>query len=66
MPCKQEAFADIIPVDSVTKQILVSIPYLVKSYRQSGGQINFFITSCSSSSLNPLQWKSFFDYMTQY
>ena len=66
MPCKQDAFVDIMPVDSVTKQILVSIPYLVQNFRKSGGKMNFFITSCSASSQNPLQWNQFFDYMIKY
>ena len=35
IPCKDDSFVDIVPVDSVTKQILVSIPYYVQTYRQS-------------------------------
>ena len=66
IPCKQDAFVDIIPVDYVVKQILISIPYLAKSNRESGGKTNFFITSCSTSSQNSLQWREFFDYMTRY
>ena len=50
IPCKQDAFVDIIPVDYVVKQIFLSIPFLVKSHRESGGKNNFFITSCSTSS----------------
>ena len=66
MPCKQDAFVDIVPVDVVTKQMLVSIPYYIQVYRESKNQQHFFITSCSTSSLNPIQWRSFFDYMIQY
>ena len=66
MPCKEDALVNIVPVDLVARQILVSAPYLVKNHRKSGGKDDIFITSCSSSSLNPLKWRDFYDYMVEY
>ena len=66
MPCKEDALINIVPVDMVARQILVSVPYLIKNHKESNGKEDVFITSCSSSSLNPIKFRDFFDYMTEY
>lgn len=52
--------ADIIPVDQVAKQILVSVPY------QFTNQLPLFVTHASTSSLNPNTWNHFFTACTEY
>jgi hypothetical protein len=52
--------ADIIPVDIVSRQILLSIPYCVESRKP------LLVTHCASSSLNPVTWSNFFANTTKY
>ena len=58
--------ADVIPVDYVAKQILVSVPYLVQRNQQTKGQANLLITQCATSSDNPTSWANFFNSVITY
>lgn len=52
--------ADIIPVDFVCRQILLSIPYVV----QRGEKL--LVSHCCSSNINPNTWEKFFLSLTEY
>jgi hypothetical protein len=52
--------ADIIPVDYVARQILVSIPYIVARGDKT------MITHCTTSSVNPTTWHNFFTECCRY
>lgn len=55
IPGNGSFMADIIPVDHVARQILVSVPYLMAKGEP------LLITHCTSSSLNPTTWQNFFN-----
>ena len=52
--------ADIVPVDFVARQILVSVPFMCQY------QLPLFVSHASTSSLNPTTWQQFFDSCTTY
>jgi len=60
LPGVPEHIADIVPVDYIVRQILVSIPFILA---QKG---SLFITHCTSSSTNPMTWNTFFRAITKY
>jgi nucleoside-diphosphate-sugar epimerase len=60
MPGDRNHMADIVPVDCVSRQILISIPFAVTH------QMPLMISHCTSSSLNPTNWQIFFENLTKY
>jgi hypothetical protein len=52
--------ADIVPVDTVSRQILLSIPYCVES------RAPLLVSHCASSATNPTTWNNFFANTTRY
>jgi len=56
--------ADLVPVDFVVRQLLVTIPYLINQVSAGGPSI--LISHCTTSVLNPCTWNNFFAGVTKY
>lgn len=59
IPGHGDSLCDIIPVDYVAKQVLVSLAFACSESRKNEGFM--LITHCTSTSSNPVTWKTFFD-----
>ena len=65
-PGNPEYFLDVIPVDTVARQLLVSIPYAVHQARLSGGENRLLVSQVSTSALNPIAVQAFFNHVVEY
>jgi len=61
---KGDNVSDVIPVDYIARQIIVSIPTLVRKNRETQGAAKLFISHCTSSSLNPISNRDLFNHIT--
>jgi fatty acyl-CoA reductase len=66
MTGNENNIADVIPVDYVAKQLLVQTAFAHNLHRSSQGQKNYFLTHCGTSSVNPVNWKYYFESMISY
>ena len=64
MPGNSGAFTDIIPVDYLARQVLVSLAYTALNARQTPGLL--MITHSTTSSANPVTYGSFFTNLVEY
>ena len=66
MKCNENSIVDVIPVDFVSKQILVQTAYASQVFKESQGQNNYFLTHAGTSSLNPVNWRYFYESLISY
>jgi hypothetical protein len=59
IPGHSDSLCDIIPVDYVARQVLVSLAFASSEAKKTKGFL--MISHCTSTSTNPVTWKTFFD-----
>lgn len=66
MPGNPNVTLDVIPVDYVVRQLLVSIPYARQKAQSSNGADSLLVVQCSTSGSNPITAMKFFSDMIIY
>ena len=63
-PGNSDSLCDIIPVDWVAKQALAALAFAATESHKNEGLV--MISHCTSSSVNPITYKTFFDHLIEY